>query len=303
VDDSRFLVPPEASQKFVEVAHGARICWRMLSTWGDPVSGSNFAQVDRLYPFEKVSERSRHYISAALEHLIMWADFAAPFKFHPEQTVNFTMRPTMALARAALESASQAVWLMDTRDPVECVQRHLRLIRWDLQEHRKSYPDTEGKERVKRREAQLIERVAQEFTEEDIRPPATYLWVIRQACRPNDLDLNAERTEQLWRAMSGAAHGMYWTNVELADVKVGEEYEPGQFRTALMPNPDIMVEALETAFKMTQYGVFKYLTHAGADLSAMWGPARQWLADRITLKEGAAPDARQRLTGGSAEPE
>lgn len=31
------------------------------------------------------------------------------------------MGPTHALARAALESAAQAVWLMDTSDPLECV--------------------------------------------------------------------------------------------------------------------------------------------------------------------------------------
>lgn len=169
----------------LDLAHARLLC--------DPLTGSNFAQVNDLYPFEKVSDRARHYVSAALEHLIMWADFAAPFRFHPEQTTTFTMRPTYALARAALESAAQAVWLMDTTDPSECVRRHLRLIRWDLAEHRKSRMDVEGKDRVRRRDTELIERVVNVFTEDEIQPPRNYLDVIRWACRPDDSTLTPPR--------------------------------------------------------------------------------------------------------------
>jgi hypothetical protein len=43
---------------------------------------------------EKVSDRARHYVTAALRHMLMWADYAAPFKFHPEQAV--TLRPSYA---------------------------------------------------------------------------------------------------------------------------------------------------------------------------------------------------------------
>ncbi len=94
-----------------------------------PVEGSNFVRANDLYPFEKVSDRARHYVDAAFEHTLMWADHVAPFKFHPDQTVSFTLRPTYTLARAALESAAQVVWLLSTRDPLECIRRHLRLIR------------------------------------------------------------------------------------------------------------------------------------------------------------------------------
>lgn len=270
----------------------------MLKSCGDPASGSNFNQVNELYPFEKVSDRARHYVSAALEHLTMWADFAAPFKFHPQQTTTFTMRPTMALARAALESSAQAVWLMDTRDPIECVRRHLRLIRWDIAEHRKSYLDPEGKKRVERRDHMLIERVQKVFTEDQIRPPNGYLWVIQQACRPDDLTLESAQAERLWRAMSGAAHGMYWTNLELTNVEVRDEYEPGHFRTLTLPDPTALVEALEAGFRMTQYGTLKYLSHAGADIEALSIPAMRWLADNITLRPDADPATRSRLAAG-----
>lgn len=297
MDNQRVIALPHATQAFTEIAQGTRLFGHMFSSCGDPAPGSNFAQVNELYPFEKVSDRARHYVSAALEHLTMWADFAAPFKFHPDQTTTFTMRPTMALARAALESAAQAVWLMDTRDPVDCVQRHLRLIRWDLDEHRKSHLDPEGKERVKRRDAQLVERVAGAFKADQIRPPNGYLWVIQQACRATDLDLEATQVERLWRAMSGAAHGMYWTNLELTNVEVGEEYEPGHFRSFTLPDPNAMVEALEAGYRMTQYGALKFLFHAGADIEAMYGPARAWLAENIPLKPTADPEMRQRLAG------
>jgi hypothetical protein len=136
------------------------------------------------------------------------------------------------------------------------------------------------------------------FTEEDIRAPQGYLWVIQQACRPDDLDLDRIRAERLWRAMSGAAHGMYWTNIELSTIEVGEEYEPGHFRTTALPDADAMTEALEAAFRMAQYATLKYLTFAGAEIEDLAASARGWLAGQITLKPDADPNARQRLAEG-----
>lgn len=207
------------------------------------------------------------------------------------------MRPTYALARAAMESAAQAVWLMDTRDPVECVQRHLRLIRWDLEEHRKSHLDPQGKNQVNERDKKLIERVAQVFTKDQIRPPQGYLWVIQQACRPSDLDLEAAQAERLWRAASGAAHGMYWTNLELTEVEVGQEYEPGHFRTVTLPDPRAILDVLRASEKMVTYAAFKYLLFSGEDPTRLMAGARTWLAQEITLKPGADPNVRRRLAG------
>ncbi|MHA7127933.1 hypothetical protein ACRTEC_16305 [Janibacter indicus] len=296
--DHRVPVPADVSQAFTEVAQGARLSWRMMVCCDpDPAPGSNFARVNELYPFEKVSDRAHHYVSAALEHLVMWADFAAPFKFHPEQATTFTMRPTNALARAALESASQAVWIMDTSDPTECLRRHLSLIRWDLEEHRKSHLDAEGKSRVRAREVELLERVSMNFAPEEVRAPQGYLWVIQQACRPADLDLDGAEAERLWRAASGAAHGMYWTKLDLADSHVGEEYEPGHFRAFTVPNPQAMVEVLRASEAMVTYAVLKYLQFSGADIDSLMAAARRWLAQQITLKPGADPDTRDRLAG------
>lgn len=300
--DNRVPVPTEISQAFTEIAQSNRLTWHMVEGCGDPAKGSNFDQVNAVYPFEKVSDRARHYVTAALQHMLMWADHAAPFKFHPEQTVTFTLRPSYTLARAALESAAQAVWLMDTRDPIVCVQRHLQLIRWDLQEHRKSHLDTAGKERIKARETELLRRVAALFTDDQLKPPPSYLNVIRDACNPDDLDLDKDDVERVWRAASGAAHGMYWTNLELQTVVVGDEYEPGHFRTDSQPNPYLMREALRAADKMTAYAGLKYLTFAGADPEERMHSARRWLLDQITLRPDADPNLIARLKGEHVEP-
>ena len=121
VYDRRIPVPPGISQGFTEVAQGAWFSHHVLGDCGDPRPGSNFVDVNALYPFEKVSDRARHYVAAGLEHLVMWADFAAPFKFHPEQTTTFTMRPTFALARAAMRAqrVTGARWLIGRRRSAE----------------------------------------------------------------------------------------------------------------------------------------------------------------------------------------
>lgn len=298
MEENRVPVPSDVSQAFTEIAHSARLAQHMVRSCGDPTPGSRFAQVNDLYPFEKVSDRARHYVTAGLEHLVMFADFAAPFKFHPEQITTFTMRPTYALARAALESAAQAVWLMDTRDPTVCVQRHLRLIRWDLDEYRKSHLDPAGKDRVRKRDTELVQRVAGVFTEDQIRKPPSYLWVIQQACRPDDLHLDAAQAERLWRAASGAAHGMYWTNLELTEVEVGKEYEPGHFRTVTLPDPLAMLEVLQASEKVVSYAALTYVLFSGEDHSRLWADARAWLATQITLRAEVDPAVRNRLAGG-----
>jgi hypothetical protein len=294
-------VPAEHSQAFTEVAQGSRVTWRMLRLCGDPARESNFAKANELYPFEKVSDRARHYVEAAFEHLLMWADHIAPFKFHSEQTVKFTLRPTYTLARAAMESAAQAVWLLDTNDPIECIRRHLRLIRWDLWEHRKSFLDPEDKERCRVRETDLLTRVSEVFTEEELRPPKGYLVVIQAACSANDLDLNAADVERLWRAASGAAHGMYWPNLELQELTVGDEYEPGHFRVQTLPDSAVMVDVIETAYKMTRYAALKFVLFSGADPSALMGPAMHWLVENMPLKSDVDPAVLDRLVSDRAQ--
>jgi hypothetical protein len=253
---------------------------------GDPRAGSNFADVSRLYPYEKVSDRVRAYLMAGIEHMLTWADLTAPLKFHEEQVTNVMLRPAYTLARATIEASAQAVWLMDTLDPIECIRRHLSLMRWDLQEHRKSKLNQVEKDVIKAREAELLRRVSQVFTRDDITPPNTYLDVIRSACTAKGLNLDADAAERIWRAASGAAHGKYWPTLDLQHIQVGEEYEPGHHRTVQLPDASAITEVLEAANTMSQYGVVLYAQYSGVDVAAVLGEAMAWVAERVPLKPG-----------------
>lgn len=294
----RFPVPQEHSLAFTEVAQGSRLSWRVLVNAGDPRPGSNFESVAELYPFEKVSDRTHAYLSAAYEQLLLWADHAAPLKFHPEQITNFTLRPAYTLARAALESAAQAVWILSSPDPLECIRRHLCLMRWDYQEHIKSVADPEHIKRIRDQDTKLLERVAGVFGPDEITPPRGYWNVIQRACETEQsLKLEVVDAKRIWSAASGAAHGKYWPTHDLQHVVPGEEYEPGRFRAATLPDPEGMVEALNAAYTMAQIGVLRHAHWCGADIPTLMNGARVWLADHITLRPDSDSDALARLRG------
>lgn len=79
-----FRVDETNSQAWTAVAHSARVDHQVLCLIRDPEPGSNLAEVAKLYPYEKVSDRVRAYLMAGIEHMLMWADFSAPLKFHEE---------------------------------------------------------------------------------------------------------------------------------------------------------------------------------------------------------------------------
>lgn len=301
MSEQRVLVDPEASRAWVEVAQGARLSWYTFVNVPVPADGSNFDRTRELYPFEAVDERARAYVGAALEHLMMWAEYAAPFKFHAEHESNFQQRPPYTLARAALEAAAQAVWMLDTRDPIECIRRHLSLIRWDLKEHKRSKATLEGKQEVEARDRDLIERVSGVFTEDEIQPPPSYLWVLQQACRASDLGLEADQVERLWRAASGSAHGMYWPTQDLQKL-VAVPVEGGEVRWVRVADAHGIADVLKAAYIMTQYAVLKYADFAGADIAGLIEASRIWLASKVTFREDADPVILDRLRQGNEPP-
>jgi hypothetical protein len=242
--------------------------------------------VSELYPFEKVADRARAYLTAGVEHLIFWADVQVPLKFHAEQAVEVTLRPSYTLARASLESAAQAVWLMNTTEPMECIRRHICLMRWDLAELRKSRLNTAEKAEAKELEKDLVKRVSEVFNEEKVRAPNGYLDVIRWACAADGLDLAPDDAERIWRAASGAAHGKYWPTVELQRAIPVAGDEPGQHRSVLVPDVDGITEVLRTAHDMTQVGVLRYLDYSGVDIQSSLATAQAWYSEVIPLKQG-----------------
>jgi hypothetical protein len=303
VSEPRTPVDEENTRRWTAVAHSARVHHRVMMTVGEPQPGSNLADVGELYPFEKVADRVRSYITAGIEHMVMWADFTAPLKFHEEQVTNHTLRPAYTLSRATIEASAQAVWILNTLDPMECVRRHLSLIRWDLQEHRKSKLDLTEKRVIQMREDDLIRRVSSVFTAAEIKPPTGYLEVIRSACDAKSLDLDADAAERLWRAASGAAHGKYWPTLELQSIELGEEYEPNRFRSIQLPNASAMTEVLEAANTISSYAVVMYAQYSGAHVAAILREAMEWLGERVPLKPGATRDDLDRIRQSVERPD
>jgi hypothetical protein len=289
---TRIPVGEDASRSWTEVAHGSRMSNHMLQAMPDPAPISKFAMINAEYPFEKASDWHRSYLSAALEHLVVWADIAAPLKFHPEQEVLFSFRPAHTLGRAAMEAASQAIWVSSGDTARECARRHLSLIRWDYVEHRKSESDPQFKARVAHSDLRLLERASQTFDKTDLQPPS-HLSVLRASAPVVGLD--PDRVETVWRAASGAAHGKAWASLALQEVVPLDEYESGQFRTIRVPDADAMTEVLKVAEHMTTYGVLRHADFCGADITSLLESARVWLAGAVPYREDADPEVVARL--------
>jgi len=287
--DERIPVGEVTTQAWATVAHSARVAQHVLRHVGDPSPESPFAQINALYAYEKASDWHRSYLAAALEHLIVWADIAAPLKFHPELEVTHTFRPAYTLGRAAIEASSQAVWMSSGGTAQECARRHLSLIRWDYTEHRKSLTgDADAQQRVTEMDTRLLERTADAFPETDLTPPNHY--TVLRAAAPL-IDLDPDRMERIWRAASGSAHGKVWPSLALQHVVPLTEYEPGQFRTLRIADPDGMTEVLEVADKMTFHGVLRHADFCKADIPNLLNDARLWLASVVPIRKDADPEA------------
>lgn len=306
----RIRLPEADSNRFTETAVGIRLSWHAFIHVGQPRPGSNLAQVHRLFPYEPVAARAAAYIQAALDNLLLWADFVAPTRYHPEQVTYFTLRPGYTLGRAALESASQAVWMLSSTEPMECIRRHVALMRWDLVEHRKfKVDDQTAKDEVRAREAELVTRVSGVFTDGQVTPPRSYLQVIQEACKPPDLQMDPVAVERLWRAASGAAHGKFWPTVELQRETSVEDWSTREARSQMLPDTSVMGDLLDTAFRMTQYATLRYADYAGADISALYTAALTWLGAEMPLRDGVdreallqfARDAEERLRRAEVE--
>lgn len=287
---NRVRVPEGDSQRFTEIAIGVRAAALAFEYAPRPQLGSAFAQTEELYPFESLADRAREYVRAALEHLLWWADWVAPLKFHPEQETTFTLRPAYTLGRASLESAAQAVWMLESPTPRECIRRHVCLMRWDLQEHRKSKLAAKDKEVIKQREAELVERVGGVFTDGDVRAPDGYLAVIRAAAATTGISLQPDDAERLWRAASGVAHGKFWP---IADLQRTTETEgPDGLPTGgeiVVPDTTAMADLVGAAYRMTQFAVLRFADYCGGDLVEIYARAIADVAKALPIREGVSP--------------
>jgi hypothetical protein len=254
----------------------------------DAKAGSDLAQADQFYEWEKATIWIRNYLCAGAEHLGMWADFTAPYKLHPEATNDVKPRPTLLLARAGLEAVAHALWLLEVPSPLECAQRHVRLMHRDFNLHRNALV-AGGMEttHIDKRISDLEMRCAAMPipTAPKDKPPG-YEKLVRAAAVATGNDEN--RWGYLWNAASGAAHGQNWFGIEAFELMGSEEYEPGFFRTTAYPDVQMITESLDAACSTLEHGTLKWLLGGGHSPDLLRQAALDVYA-RMPKKDGA-PD-------------
>jgi hypothetical protein len=250
------------------------------------IKGSPLDVTNEFFPRDPVERWCRSYLSAALEHLGMWADLVAPLKLHPEAVLHHTPRPAQTLARAALESASQAVWILAADNPREMARRHVSLVLDDWDQQKKAAIDPDTKSALKARREEVLDLLSP--AELDLRAPS-YLTLVTSAAEEVRDNLSSHglgdpaEIERLWRASAGSAHGKMWPAIEL---RVSIEVD-GRLYT--FPDATAMSAMLILAEKVTSYGVARFIDRAGHEsgLGARLREAAESLYQRIPKIPGA----------------
>lgn len=262
---------------------------RALAATGDPVAGSPLAADDAAFPSDYLSDATRGFLDAALDHLAVWSNIVAPLVFVEGSTVASPPRPYFALARAAIESASQAAWVLAPEASAGRLERHLRLLVGNLEEMRKTAIKTPGADpqevdgridHIHRRASGPVQRAP------------TYLDMVRAGAQLGGLA--ADDAEILWRTASAAAHGKSWFIEATHRVTVGTEYAPGRFRTVREPEPGTVSATFRYASALALRTVFRYISLGGHDFEAIGDAALAAVAanlprsvpDQPTLGQG-----------------
>lgn len=296
----RTRVGDQTSIRWTEIALGARFVGELLDITGDPAPSSPLAHDDLAYPNEKLTAWVRSYLRASSEHLIMWADLVAPLQVFEGQDVVSAPRPFYTLARAAMEAAAQAAWVVEPIDSDERVRRHIRLLVHDLVEMVKALNavgDVARANAARDRIATTNERFGG-----PVSPAPAYLDMVKAAARWSGRD-QAE-AESTWRLSSAAAHGRNWFMGASHHVLRGDEFEPGYFRTTQIPDAEQAADALQLGSDILIRATLRYLEGCGYDVTRCMDAARERLASNIPLKPGVGRDqlmTRLRSVTGTSE--
>jgi hypothetical protein len=201
-----------------------------------------------------------------------------------------TFRPVQTLSCAAIESAPQAVWMIDGGSARECARRHVCLVLDDPDEQRKAAQGLEQKDHLKLARQLLLERPGSAISGKDIGRFPGYMNTVKEAAATVavkgsvDADLeNPEAVERLWGAFAGSAHGKRWPSLELQIVNPRSGISPGQFATDRVPDPTAITKILKLADAVLTYGILRFADYSGyqPQLSAIIHDAQQRLAAAI----------------------
>lgn len=258
-------VDPATSRTWTEIAIRVRLSDSMLRDAGDPLSASHIQQDDNAYPYEKLSAWVLSYLRASVDHLLVWANIVQPLQVFDGQ-VSFTItRPFFTLARAGLEAAAQASWVLSPRSSPERVNRHIRILYSDIENARKAYAQA-GQKESEKAAADRIERIKERYIGNVSQAPnlvdmvkhsaKSMEWGSRPVTTPDALEFD-------WRAMSAAAHGKQWWMDSAHHIQIGEEYEPGYFRVLLTPDPTAITKVVGLAADLAFSATIRYVQGLG----------------------------------------
>lgn len=282
-----FVLSEDQHREWVSFAYTARACELVLKRVPGPKPGSLFDVIDQVYDKEKASVWTRSYLRASAEHLSLWSDFAAPYVVAPGMASPIRLRPYLLLGRAALESASYALWVLAGPQSVdEWVTRFVQLMADDFKLHRKALvAGGLGTVRIDERIDALNARLDQMSMP---RPPVApgYLALVRHAAVATTCD--EDRWAYLWNAAAGAGHGQNWFGVEGFILLGKTEYERGHYRTVSVPDPSFVTETIGAACTALQDGTSRWLAAGKHDLELLQDAIRE-VHDRMPKKKDTRP--------------
>lgn len=247
--------------RWKEIAHGARVFEYALARLDPPVPGSQVAQASRFVPWYPLHEWCGSFLAASYDNLLLWADYTMPLPTTSETQVVIRYRPALTMARAAMESAAQAVWILSATTPREMTERHIRLFLWDLDEQQKAATTAEWKASI--REGRSASLAFLGLDDKNFRAPH-YIDLIKDAATWAAMVADDDRlddpvhVERVWRTCAGAAHGKRWPLNELM-----KEYRRPDGTTALVPDPDVITDALNIADAFASVGALTLAQKSG----------------------------------------
>lgn len=280
----------DETTQWVTAAYKARLASHILEQVHGPLPDSPLAADDDVYRWEKCSAWTRAALIAALDHLGLWANVVAPQTVFDGLIVQNPPRPYFTLARAGMEGAAQAVWVLDEDESSERVYRHLRLLYHDLRQMALAFQamNDEHEQTARKRMEMISARIGDACRFESIskREPK-YSEMLRE-CAPA-IKMDPAELETLWRGASAAAHGKNWFQYIGYTTTVGDEYEPGYFRALLHPDPAEITRTVAAAVDLTMYGVMRFVTRAGYQPDPLSRAAYARLASETPLKDQSGP--------------
>lgn len=268
-----------------EAATRVRVAQAVIEQYGDPRPDSTLAQDDALCPDLHLSDASKGYLQAALDNLSLWADVVMP-KVFVEGVINEgTPRPHFTLARAGLESAAQAAWVLESDERDVRIARHLRLAVADLDEMRRTtrHIDSQAEAAVKARISAIRESV-----DDEIKVAPAYLDMVRAAAPLGHLESND--AEVLWRTASAAAHGKLWFVEATQSTEIGEEFVAGYFRAVRTPDPGTLSPVVTLAVEVTDRALARLGVLLGEHMQQLFTTALDRVASDLPRAVTPKPD-------------